>query len=80
MGKELPRTEEGQLAVPPTASEMGHRPTVREQLVAALDRTADSYHRHWCPDRTAFEDCKYPVCADNRLALDRARAEPECDK
>ena len=76
-----PRTDEGQAAVPPTAAEMGGEApeqTVREQLVAALDRTADSYHRHWCPDKIAFKDCKYPVCSDNRLALDRARTEPVC--
>lgn len=76
----LPRTEVGQVALPPTAAEMGReapRQTVREQLVEALEVTANHYHRLWCPDKTAFEDCKYPACADNRRALDRARAEPE---
>lgn len=36
MTTELPRTEEGQVALPPTTAEMGRKPIVRDQLVKAL--------------------------------------------
>ena len=68
---ELLRTEEGQVAVPPTAAEMGK--TVREQLAEALT---------WLLEHSV--DCTKSVCgrcilldAKARKALDRARAEPE---
>ena len=51
--------------------------TVCGALAHALEMTADRYHRIWCPHKTAFEDCTYPICATARLALDRHRAEPE---
>ena len=51
--------------------------TVREEMAHALEMTADRYHRIWCPRKTPFEDCKYPICATARRALDRHRTEPE---
>ena len=87
---ELPRTEEGQRAVPPTAAEMGRAPkqTVREQMAEALETMIPLLQSfdNWCRvDRLGLcqshfgeEHCS--VVAARRAfnaALDRHRAEPE---
>lgn len=57
------------------------QPTVREQLVDALGERSRAFHeaevKMGCYTANSFEDCDTTGCVDARLALDRARAEPE---
>ena len=64
-------TEEGQVALPPTAAEMGREQTVREQLAAALA---------WALPRVNLRYASPGVLVSYRdaiAALERHRAEPE---
>ena len=87
---DLPRTKESQVAVPPTAAQMGGEPpkqTVREQLVEMVDLFLKAFPEYAVDDaREAWGVTNTELIRVYRndliAALARARAEPEdicCD-